>query len=480
MTIDAAPSSAAAAGAAAALAAHLDPAHVITADSPLAASAGLWNGAVQHRPALVVRCETAADVQVAVRTARDSGLPLSVRGGGHDWAGRAFRPGGLVVDLTRARGVTVDGRVATVGGGATLADVTEAADGTQLAPVVGNVGPVGMVGFTLGGGYGPLNGRFGLAADNLLAAEVVLADGRVVRADRDTDPELLWALRGGGGNFGVVTAAEVALHPVDSLLAGSIMFHWEQAEQVLRGYAELIERAPDELTADFTLLCTPDGTPAVALSPTWSGASTDGAAVLDEFVRLGTPLAADVAAMSPLTKLRQFDGAFPDGAQYALRTRSVAAPTPGVVAALLEAYATRPSHGAFLNVHHFHGAATRVPEDATAFGLRRDHLMIEIIEMTPAGGPPPGDWTRAASALLAPHSLPGGYPNLLGPDDVQQAAHAYGGNAARLLDVKTRLDPDGVFTAIPLPMGADRRTGALVTEAAAWRPHVEQSAGPRL
>jgi hypothetical protein len=151
-----------------------------------------------------------------------------------------------------------------------------------------------------------------------------------------------------------------------------------------------------------------------------------------------------------------------------------------VVAALLEAYATRPSPGTFLNVHHFHGAAARVPEDATAFGLRRDHLMIEIIEISPAGGPPPGDWTRAASALLAPHSLPGGYPNLLGPDDVQQAAHAYGGNAARLLDVKARLDPDGVFTAIPLPMGADRRTGAPVTEAAAWRPHVEQSAGPRL
>ncbi len=467
MTIDAAPSSAAVAGAAAALAAHLDPTHVIAAGSPLAASAGLWNGAVQHRPALVARCETTADVQLAVRTARDSGLPLSVRGGGHDWAGRAFRPGGLVVDLTRARRVTVDARVATVAGGATLADVTEVADGTQAAPVVGNVGSVGMVGFTLGGGYGPLNGRFGLAADNLLAAEVVLADGRVVRTDRDTDPELLWALRGGGGNFGVVTAAEIALHPVDSLLVGSVVFPWEQVEQVLRGYAELIERAPDELTAGFTLLCTPDGTPAVALSPTWSGADADGAAVLDEFVRLGTPLAADIAAIAPLTKLRQFDGAFPDGAQYAIRTRSVAAPTPEVVAALLEAYATRPSPGTFLNVHHFHGAAARVPEDATAFGLRRDHLMIEIIEVTPPDGPPPGGCTRTVGALLAPHSLPGGYPNLLGPDDVQQAAHAYGGNAARLLDVKARLDPDGVFTASPLPGGTGRSAGAAVPGAPA-------------
>jgi FAD/FMN-containing dehydrogenase len=458
MTIGA-ESRSAAAEAAAALVPLLDPARVVTAEQTPDAAA-LWNGAVQHRPALVVRCETTADVQLAVHAARDFGLPLSVRGGGHDWAGSAVRPGGLVVDLTRMRQVAVDGRVATVGGGSTLADVAEAIDPSGLAAVTGTVGTVGMLGLALGGGYGPLNGRFGLAADNLLAAEVVLADGRVVRTDRDADPDLLWALRGGGGNFGVVTSADFAVHPVPTLLAGSILFPWEQAAQVLLGYTELAGRAPDELTAGITLVVGPDGTPAVAVSPTWAGAGADGRAVLEEFLRLGSPLMSDVAEMSPLRKLRQFDGAFPGGAQYAIRTRSVGAFTPDAAATLLEVYAARPGPGAFVNVHHFHGAAARVPEDATAFGLRSDHFMLELIETSPAGGPAPGDWSRTAGTLLAPHALPGGYPNLLGPDDVRQAAHAYGRNAARLLDVKARVDPEGVFVAIPLPPMPDRDLSA--------------------
>jgi FAD/FMN-containing dehydrogenase len=324
-----------------------------------------------------------------------------------------------------------------------------------------------MVGLTLGGGYGPFSGRFGLAADNLLAAEVVLADGRVVRAvqdgagpdgagrngaGRDGDPELLWALRGGGGNFGVVTSAEVALHPVTEVLAGSFIFPWEQADQVLHGYGELLESAPDALTAGITLVSGPDGSPAVAVSPTWSGTLTDGTAVLDGFAALGTPLSAAVSSMSPLAKLREFDGAFPDGARYAIRTRNVAAFTSGVVSALLEAYTARTSPGTFINIHHFHGAAARTALDSGAFGLRQDHYMVELIEIgTPGDGPPAGEWPQRASAMLAPYALPGGYPNLLGPDDEHQAEAAYGPHTARLLAVKGRLDPDDVFTATPLP-----------------------------
>ncbi|MBE1468703.1 FAD-binding oxidoreductase [Kibdelosporangium phytohabitans] len=249
-----------------ALARHIDRARVVADGPELDAAAAVWNGAVSHRPALVVRCETTAEVRHAIRVARESGLPLSVRSGGHDWAGRAIRAGGLVIDLTRMRHVTVSGNVATVAGGATSADVAEAADRQGLAVATGTVGTVGMLGLSLGGGYGPYNGCFGLAADNLLAAEVVLADGRVVQADT----ELLWALRGGGGNFGVVTSADVALHPLAEVLAGSFIYPWEQAEQVLRGYGELLEGAPDALTSTIAVVAGPEG-PTVVVSPTWSG-----------------------------------------------------------------------------------------------------------------------------------------------------------------------------------------------------------------
>ena len=191
----------------------------------------IWNAAVETRPALVVRARAARGVQEAIRVARDRVLPLSVLGGGHDWAGRGLRGGGLVIDMSRMRGVRVDAsaRVATVGGGATAADVMAAAAPYGLVAVAGNCGGVGMTGLTLGGGYGPLNGRFGLASDNMLCAEVVLADGRIVIADATHEPELFWALRGGGGNFGVVTSMLVRLHPVDRLIGGLIVFPWSQA-----------------------------------------------------------------------------------------------------------------------------------------------------------------------------------------------------------------------------------------------------------
>ncbi|WP_155763051.1 FAD-binding oxidoreductase, partial [Mycobacterium colombiense] len=198
----------------------------VPGDAPL-----IWNAAAQHRPALIVRPESSLDVQVAIRVARDRGMRLSVLGGGHDWAGRAVCDGGLVIDMSGMRSVTVDtrARVATVGGGVIAADLIEAVAPHGLVAATGNCGGVGMTGLTLGGGYGPLNGRFGLALDNLLGAEVVLADGRSVTADATHEPELFWALRGGGGNFGVVTSMRVRLHPLDQLIGGMIMFPWSQA-----------------------------------------------------------------------------------------------------------------------------------------------------------------------------------------------------------------------------------------------------------
>jgi len=193
----------------------------------------VWNGAVRHRPAIVAFCRQPEDVQAAVRAARRHGLRLSVRGGGHDWAGRALRDGGLVIDLTPMRDVAVDPQalVANVAGGARAKDVAVAAGAHGLVAAMGNCGTVGMAGLSLGGGYGPLSGTCGLAADNLLGAE----------------PDLFWALRGGGGNFGVVTSLRVRLHPVRDMLVGTIIYHWKDAGAVLRRYAAFAATAPDEL-----------------------------------------------------------------------------------------------------------------------------------------------------------------------------------------------------------------------------------------
>jgi ketosteroid isomerase-like protein len=420
-----------------------------------------WNKEVEDRPAVVVRCLDASEVQAVVLAAAAAGLPLSVRGGGHDWAGRALREGGVVVDLSLMRSVRIEGDVASVAGGATNLDVMSAAERSGLTAAAGSTGGVGFAGLALGGGYGPLVGRFGLALDNLLGAEVVLADGRLVAADATREPDLFWALRGGGGNLGVVVSLRVRLHPITPLRAGPILFPLDQIQEVLGGYADILAAAPDDLTATAGILTAPDGSPAVFVAPTWSGDPGPGDALLDRLARLGTPIANLVSDTSYVDVLRANDGLFGARGRYAIGTRSLPNLTPEAIAALLEIGRARPSAASLINIHHFHGAAARVPLAGIAFGLRRDHLMVEIIARWSDGEAAPHHaWIRGAETALAPFALPGGYPNLLGPDRHDRFADAYGTNAARLLAVKDRYDPDGVFAAIPLPSPADLAAGA--------------------
>ncbi|WP_125777253.1 FAD-binding oxidoreductase [Antribacter gilvus] len=415
----------------------------------------IWNGAVRSRPAVVVRPGTTAHVQAAVRAAVAHGLSLSVRGGGHDWAGRSLSDGGLTIDLSAMRSVTVDAtaRVAVVSGGALIGDVIAAAAGHGLAAATGTVGAVGFAGLTLGGGYGPLGGIAGLALDNLLGADVVLADGRLVSTDKDHEPELFWALRGGGGNFGVVTSLRVRLHEVSTVLAGFVFFPWDQAADVWRGYAELVADAPDELTVQTGVLSGPDGSPLVLVSPVWSGDPADGAHWAERVRQLGTPVMSQLAPMTYQAMLSLYDAHIANGRHYTMRTRALTALTDEAIAVLVEAGATRTSPTSGVVVHHFHGAATRVAPESTAFGLRQPHLMLEILSAWE-----PSDqaatheaWADHLSEALRPHALPWSYPNVLGPDATDQIADAYGANTARLLAAKRRFDPDGVFTAIPLP-----------------------------
>ena len=419
----------------------------------------IWNGAVENQPALFAVCETSADVQAAVRVARRHGLPLSVRGGGHDWTGRALRGDGLVIDLSSMRQIIVDpnSRVAAISGGAKANEVAAAAGAHGLVAALGNCGTVGIGGFTSGGGYGSLNGLYGLAADNLLGAEAVLADGRLVTTGPNKEPELFWAIRGGGGNFGVVTSLRVQLHEVRHLLGGMIVYPWSEADRVLRGYAAFAANMPDELGAPVAMGTGPDGQPAVMLVPLWNGDKLEGERAMDRLQTLGKPQLVQLGPLTYSEMLAPFDAQMEqaDGCHWELRTRWLSALTPGAINALISAVARKTSPYTAVYCHHFHGAATRIPAEATAFGVRQEHFMLEIV----AGWEPDGtndavhrQWAPDLWESLTPFALPGGYANQLAPDDREEAKYAYGANGARLRALKRRFDPDGVFaSAIPLP-----------------------------
>ena len=433
----------------------IDPSRVhLPGSDGFAAATGLWNGAVARRPAVVVRIASGHEAQGVLSYARSHDLPVSVRGGGHDWAGRALVDGGVVIDMSLLRQVTVDtvAGVANFGGGATAADVVAATEPHSLLPATGTYGQVGMVGLTLGGGYGPLNGVAGLALDNMLGAQVVLPDGRIAIVDAYREPDLFWALRGGGGNFGIVTSMRVALHRIPHVVAGIILFPWQQARQVMTGYAELLPTLPDELTVQIGVLAGPDGNSVVYLSPTWAG-SGDPSTWIDRLASLGEPVLNQVAPMPYSTMLRLLDPYIVWGRHHEMRTRTLPSLTPGAIEALIRAGDTRTSAFSGVVIHHFHGAAARTPIEDSAFGIRRPHAMVEILAAwDPADDPTPHrQWADALYTELATDALEGGYPNMIGPNQAEQAQFAYGPNTARLLRVKDEYDPATLFSATPLP-----------------------------
>ena len=385
--------------------------------------------------------------------------PLAVRGGGHHWAGLALCAG-IVIDLSGMNAVSVaaDHRSVIISGGARAADVVAVTDPLYVAAVTGTCSGVGMAGLTLGGGYGPLIGHFGLALDNLLAAQVVLADGRTVVASRDNEEELFWALRGGGGNFGVVTAMRHRLHNLPSVRSGLLVYPFAEARAVLRHCADIAASSPEDLTVELGCVAGLDGKPVVMVHPTWCGLPADSEARVAPFLKLGALLAGNLEAMSYGTSLTLYDPYIVNGQRVFMDTCWLSGLDSAGIAAFIEAMAAAVSPGCALFTHEFKGAASRVPAEATAFGLRRDHVLVEILATFVDRSDKEEEqrhrqWARATRQAVAPMALPGGYPNFLAGDDLDRVAKSYGPNAERLIAAKRHYDPDNVFNStIPLPL----------------------------
>ena len=426
-------------------------------DERYASATSTWAKQRGVAPRFVVHCRTASDVQTAIRVAREQNLPLSVRGGGHDWAGRALCDG-VVIDLTGMRSVILDSdrRAVTAGGGALVSDITAITDAHGVAVVAGSVGSVGMTGLTLGGGYGPLIGRFGLALDNVLDMQIVLADGRIEFASAERNEELFWALRGGGGNFGVVTAMRHLLHELPGVHSGMLVFPFSEAKSVLDNCAAIAAAATDEFSVQVGIVGSPDGSFVVAVIPTWCGAPQQGDSRLAPMLRLGTLLNGTIEQKSYGALLRTFDSVATGRLRVFLDCCWLPALDGDSIDTFVLAMRNAASPGCAIFTHDFKGAASRVPTHATAFGLRRDHVLVEVFALLPEGADPRDeqrhlDWIRSTREAFR-HALPGGYPNLLGRNEADRAAMSFGPNAARLIGAKRRYDPDNVFSsAIPLP-----------------------------
>ena len=410
------------------------------------------NGLVDRSPAVVVRARTAGDVVAALAFARRAGLEVSVRGGGHNVAGRAVTDGGLMISLADMTDVAVDPERATLTarGGATWAEVNAAAGAHGLAVTGGAVSTTGIAGLTLGGGLGWLMAKHGLAADNLLAVELVTAAGEVLEVDASSHPDLFWALRGGGGNFGIATSLTYRLHQVGMVTGGLIAHPIEAAPELLRFYRQAVADASDDLTVFAGLVHAPDGsgTKLGALVVFHAGDPEAAERELAPFMAFGSPLMAEVGPLPYPVMNTLLDGGFPDGAlNYWLSSFTRGLPN-ALIDTAVERFASTPSPMTSMLFEHFHGAVTRVGPTETAVPHREPgwNLLLPSVWTDPAGTDANIHWTRETHAALQPHLSTRRWLNYLGDDQGDDAIRAaYGPNYERLREIKRRYDPGNVF-----------------------------------
>ena len=423
---------------------------LLTPDDPgYDAARTVFNGMIDRRPAAIAVCATADDVRRAIYHARSLGMPVAIRGGGHSVAGNAVCDGGLVVSLARMRAVTLDAgaRVARAAGGATWGDFDSATAPPGLATPGGIVSTTGVAGLTLGGGIGVLRGRHGLTCDNLVGAEVVTAGGEVVRAGADGDAELLWGLRGGGGNFGAVVRFDFAVHPQGDVVSGPVEFAYRDPRGFLRFYREYTAGLPDECTCDLLLRCGPDGQPRFTLLTCWSG-DPERAGAVYEPLRARGPINDGAARRSYVESQRLFDQASPWGQRNYWKSNGMGQLEDSAIEVIVEAFEARRSPLSQIQFEHLHGEVHRTDPALAAVGFQDAtyNLLVNAKWLDPAADAENVGWARDWFARLQPFTSGGAYVNYLLQEPEERIRAAYGPQVYdRLARLKGRYDPDNVL-----------------------------------
>ncbi len=418
----------------------------------------VYNAMIDKRPAVVVRCTGVADVIAAVKAARAAGLAIAIRGGGHSVPGFGTADDALVIDLGRMRGIRVDPATKTVQaeGGSTWGDFNHATHAFGLATTGGIISTTGIAGLTLGGGIGYLTRGAGLSLDNLLSADIVLADGSFVTASANAKPDLFWALRGGGGNFGVVTNFQFKLQPVNNIVGGPMFFEKEDAEKVMRAFDAYISRAPRELGAFFAWQIAPPlpfipedrhGDTLCVLVSCWTGSPSEAEKALAPLRGAAAVVAAHVGPMPYPALNSAFDGLVPPGMQHYWKAVFAKGLSDGAIEAHLANGPKVPVVNSTMHIYPINGAVHDVASDATAFGHRDSKYAMVIAGMwpDPAQNEHNIRWVRDYYKALAPHAEEGGYINFAAGDDMNRVRANFGRNYDRLGGVKSKYDPENVF-----------------------------------
>jgi FAD/FMN-containing dehydrogenase len=419
------------------------------------ASRALYNAMIDKRPAAIAYCVDDADVAAAVRYGVENGLRIAVRCGGHNGAGLGSVDDGLVIDLSAMDEVTVDpaASMARVQGGATLNKLASATHEHGLTVPVGIIGTTGVGGLTLGGGIGHLTRALGLTIDSLVAATVVLADGSIVQTDEEREPDLFWAIRGGGGNFGIVTSFSFRCHPVTTVLAGPVLYDLGDAAEVLTWYRDFLPALPDEVGGFFAFLSIPPGPPfpeelhlRQVCGVVWTQAGEEESEALREARSFGTPLIDGIAPVPLPAWNSAFDGVYPAGDQWYWRGEFVREIPDEAVAVHVEYGNALPTWKSTMHLYAVDGAAGRVANDATAWSAR-DAVWAPVfagVDPDPANADAIRDWTVSYSDAIKPYSMGGGYVNFH-MDEPDRVRGMYGANYDRLARIKAQYDPDNVF-----------------------------------
>ena len=426
----------------------------------------VWNGAINRWPCAIARCADARDIQFALQIARDHRIGVTVRGGGHNVAGLAVRDEALLLDLGEMRAVSVNAKlgVAVVEGGALWSDVDAATAGAGLATTGGMISTTGVGGFTLGGGVGWLMRRFGLACDNLIGAQVGLADGRSVRADATAHPDLYWGLRGGAGGLGVVTSLEFRLYPLTQVLAGLIVFKAADSTEVLRRFRDFALEAPDEFCGMTVLTTAPPlpfldsawhGRPICIVAFCWSGDPSAGERVLEPIRQAGAALGELIAPMPYREWQQLLDSTAPAGRRYYWKSANFASLSDNVIDRLASAARALPTPVTEIHVQHIGGAVARAPSSECAFAHREIPFFVNLL-----GGAAEGHdfeaaraWVRDLYMQIEAYTASGRIPNFADQDDQDMVARFGKDNARRLQELRRRYDPDGLFAGTIHPDG---------------------------